>query len=160
MKQIYLTQNQIALVDDEDYEFLVNFNSWCATTHKRRKTFYAVSSKMVGDKCKNFFMHRLLLNISSNDLFVDHIDGNGLNNQRSNLRICTRNENQQNRPKNKNNKSGYKGVYWNTERGKWQADIMVDKKKVYLGRFDNVELAAKAYKDAALKYHAEYANIN
>jgi hypothetical protein len=159
MKQIYLTQNQIALVDDADYDFLINFNSWCATTHKRRKTFYAVSSKMIGDKCKNLFMHRLLLNITSNDLFVDHIDGNGLNNQRSNLRICTREQNQRNRPKNKNNKSGYKGVFWDKERNKWQAKIMVDKKPIYLGRFDDLELAGFVYQEAARKYHKEYACI-
>lgn len=158
MKQIYLTKNQVTLVDDADYDFLINFNSWCATTHKRRKTFYAISSKMVGDKCKNFFMHRLLLNVTSNDLFVDHIDGNGLNNQRNNLRICTRNQNQQNRPKNKNNKSGYKGVYWEKERNKWQAKIMVNKQNIYLGRFDDVELAAIAYKEACVKYHEQFAN--
>jgi len=159
MKQIALTQNQFAIVDDEDYDRIVSFNSWCASTHQRRKTFYAVSSRVVNGKCKLFRMHRLIMGVDDPHVFVDHIDGNGLNNQKSNLRICSKFQNQQNRPKNKNNSSGHKGVHRDKARDKWAAKIMVNRKNIALGRFDNLQAAVDAYKTACEKYHGEYSNI-
>lgn len=156
MKEIKLTQNKITLVDDDVYELIKN-KSWCAFTHKRRKTYYAVGTiKDENGKHKTIRLHRFILKVTDKNVFVDHIDGNGLNNQRGNLRISTREQNQQNRPKNKNNKSGYKGVYFDKAKNKWTSKIMVNRKAIHLGRFDDVKIAAKAYQDAALKYHGEF----
>lgn len=100
MKEIKLVNNnQVALVDDEDYEKVIGL------------TWYLQNKKYACYIIKNFaiFMHRLIMCAKEGQV-VDHIDGNGLNNQKTNLRICTQVENGANRSKNKNNKSGYKGV--------------------------------------------------
>ena len=153
MKQIPLTQGLFATIDDADYE-RVSQHKWCAHVRRIRKTSYAVS--YINGKLTS--LHRFIMGLEDGKVWVDHIDGNGLNNQRSNLRICTRNQNQQNRPKNKNNKSGHKGVFWDSSRSKWGCAIMVNRKKIMLGRFDDLEFAAFVYQEAARKYHGEFAN--
>lgn len=90
----------------------------------------------------------------------DHIDRNKHNNVPDNLRLATRSQNMANRPKNKNNSSGYKGVRWVNRPTPWQARITVDYKEVHLGSFNNIEQAAVAYNDAALKYFGEFACLN
>jgi hypothetical protein len=104
-------------------------------------------------------MHRVIMNAPSG-MLVDHRDGNGLNNQKSNLRICNRKQNQQNRPMNSNNKSGYKGVCWNKRSNKWRSGIRVDNKDIFLGSFFCLVKAAKAYDEAAKKYFGEFAYLN
>lgn len=153
MKEIKLTQNKIALVDDEDFDFLNQFK-WFA--HKVRHVYYADRDQ----DDKTIRMHRVLLNITDKNIHVDHIDGNGLNNQKSNLRISSPKENNRNRRLNKNNSSGYKGVSFDKKSKKWVAYIKINYKHITLGRFDTKETAAKAYNDAALLYHKEFAKIN
>src|SRR5690242_17796567 len=102
-------------------------------------------------------MHRVIMNASA-DIHVDRINGDGLDNRRENLRLCTRDENMMNRRKNSNNSSGYKGVDRN--KGKWRAYIQVDKKWIHLGYFSTAEQAAHAYDNAAKKYFGEFANTN
>lgn len=95
------------------------------------------------------------------DKFVDHKDGNQLNNQRFNLRLCTLSENQHNqRNFHQNTSSRYKGVHWNRARGKWHVQIGVNGKRLYLGLFSSEEAAALAYNEAAIKYHREFASLN
>jgi hypothetical protein len=91
---------------------------------------------------------------------VDHINGNGLDNRKSNLRLCERHENALNRVINYNNVSGYKGVSWFKPIKKWRAQIQYKKVVYYLGCFNKRIDAAKAYNAAALKYHGEFANLN
>jgi hypothetical protein len=91
---------------------------------------------------------------------IDHLDGNGLNNQRNNLRICTVSQNSMNRNKTVKNKSGFKGVIWWERNNTWKAEIRHNKNKIYLGYYKNIIDAAKAYNAAALKYHGEFANLN
>lgn len=105
-------------------------------------------------------MHRLILNVTDAIVFVDHIDGNGLNNQRSNLRACSNAENLMNRPANKNNTSGFKGVILDKTNGKWIAQIMLKRKHIGLGSYSNKIDAAKAYNDAAKIYFGEFAYLN
>jgi len=100
MKKIKLTKKQVALVDDSDYEELNRFK-WHA--RKTVKTFYAERTFTIGNgKRKNVFMHRYIMQ-TPKGFDTDHIDGNGLNNQRSNLRVCTRSENLRNQGKKPNN---------------------------------------------------------
>lgn len=90
---------------------------------------------------------------------IDHIDGNGLNNDIENLRAANHGQNQHNKGTQKNNTSGFKGVSWHKRDKKWQAFIKFDGKKRYLGSFDTPEAAHEAYKAAATKLHKEFARF-
>lgn len=157
MKQIPLTQGKFALVDDEDFEELSKVK-WRA--NKGGNTFYAIRSVYFDFISKSFLMHREILGLNYSEFHVDHIDGNGLNNQRSNLRICTHRENMMNRATNKNSTSHYKGVSWARDRKKWRAEIEVDAKRIKIGCFETEKYAARAYNEAAIKYHGEFARLN
>jgi len=104
-------------------------------------------------------MHRLILNVPEN-MQVDHINGNGLDNRKNNLRVCTSIENMRNMPLRKDTISGFKGVFWDSQSNKWQAQIYAKKRRFFLGRYLIKTDAALAYNKAALKYHGEFARIN
>ena len=101
-----------------------------------------------------FLMHRGYLPEQ-----IDHIDGNGLNNDIENLRAANHGQNQHNKGAQKNNTSGFKGVSWNKKSQKWQAFIKLDGKQRYLGYFDTPDAAHEAYKAAATKLHNEFARF-
>ncbi len=108
MKEILLTQNQVALVDDEDYENLSMYR-WYAVKQKHR--FYTVRSTPRPNRYRIYLHHEILKGKPESGFEVDHIDGNGLNNQKNNLRIVTRSQNAMNqRPT--IGSSGFKGIYW------------------------------------------------
>jgi len=127
-------------------------------------TVYACRMTPCGNgKQKAVLLHRVILALKlDRDLltgeYVDHKDGNGLNNTRGNLRLATREQNMANRRKHSNNTSGFKGVCWHKHKGKWQAQISVSGTIIHLGRFTSKEAAYAAYCDAAEKYHGEFAN--
>lgn len=151
MKKISLTKGEFALVDDEDFDYL---NKWkwhyCA--------FYACRSYNKGRKIG---MHREILKLYNSDLDVDHIDGNPLNNQKNNLRISTRSENNMNRNKTtRKNSSKYKGLVFYPKRNKFKVTINAHKKTYFIGYFRNEIDAAKAYNTAAIKYHGKFAKLN
>ena len=160
MKEIPLSQGMVALVDDEDFEWLNKFN-WYAC--KCRGKFYArrktQTSRAGGRKRKSttFYMHREIIKTA---LDIDHWDGNGLNNQRQNLRPCTESQNQMNRRNNGNSTSGYKGVSWHTRTGKRRATIRIGVKQAELGFYQSKEEAAIAYNEAAARYFGEFALAN
>lgn len=106
-------------------------------------------------------MHRAILNVPDG-LLVDHINHNGLDNRKANLRIATLQQNSWNaRPAIKNGKpKKYKGVNWDKDKQKWQANIYIESKLKHLGSFDNEKEAAKVYDTAAKKYRGEYAFLN
>ena len=153
MKEIQLTQGKVALVDDEDYEYLNQFKWHVSNDNYARRTIYK-------DKLyKALFMHREIMKVSKG-LLVDHINGNSLDNRKLNLRICTNSQNLMNRGKNKNNTSGYKGVRLINSNKKWRAQIQYKKIFYHLGCFEKRIDAAKAYNEAAIKFHGEFANLN
>ena len=151
-KQIRLSQGKFAIVDDEDFDFL-NQWKWCAA--KNRNTYYAYRA----DNGKNIYMHRLILNAPAG-IEVDHRHGNGLDNRRSEIRLCTHAENQHNYRKQSEATSQYKGITWNKHMKKWRVQIRSDGKHIDLGHFSNQIEAAHAYDEAARKYHGEFANTN
>lgn len=155
MKTIQLTQGMVAMVDDEDHERLSKHN-W--HTVKNGRTYYAGREVKVGGKRKHIWMHREVIT-TTNGKIVDHSDGNGLNNQKQNLRECTIAQNSRN-ARTRSNKSGYKGVYLNTKVMRWHVQITVEKKRVCVGMFGTKEEAARAYNEAARKYHGEFARLN
>jgi len=142
MKEISLTQGKIALVDDEDYEWVSQFK-WCVS--KPRNFFYAVSRI----KGKLLFMHRVIMKDKLKENFVvDHIDHDGLNNQRSNLRIVTNQENLMNRRDKNLCTSIYPGVSWKKSHKKYQSQMQKNGKDKNLGHFDDEIQAAIVYLQA------------
>jgi hypothetical protein len=157
MKKIKLTQGKYALVDDADFDALIGFK-WCA--YRSGKTFYAKrNERLPNGKLKDVDMHRILMG-SPVGMLVDHIDGDGLNNQRANLRVCTHAQNLRNRALPKNNKSGYRGVCWDKRINKWKASISCEGKNYNLGHFTAVEDAGIAYNKAAAELFGEFAFLN
>lgn len=151
IRQIPLTQGKHAIVDLENFERL---SQWSWYFHG----FYAVR-KPYNANGKCFMMHRLIIN-APEDMYVDHINGNGLDNRRSNLRLCTHTQNCMNSLRRKNKTSKYKGVSWSKEKEKWAVYISYYKKHSFVGRYDTEIEAALAYNEAALKYHGEFAKLN
>lgn len=96
-------------IDDADFDAVRSFN-WKSTSGGKNRTLYATAYIYADNKTYSYLLHRVILGLTDRKVLVDHIDGNGLNNKRDNLRICTHTENMRNRRKNKNNSSGFKGV--------------------------------------------------
>lgn len=155
-----LTQGKVATVDLEDWERMNTKYKWQA--QKSRNTFYAIRSisleKGRGCKKRTERMHRIIMGAKQGQI-IDHIDGNGLNNTRENLRFVTLSENQRNRRPNKNSYSGYKGVVKGTY-NKWYARIFINGETKFLGSFNSEIEAAVEYDKHAKKHYGEYAKLN
>lgn len=155
MKKIILSQGKVALVDDADYLELSKFKWFARRDHN---TFYAGRAvTTTPNKQKVVLMHR---EISGTRLKVDHKDGNGLNNQRHNLRAATTRQNGWNRRKISPASSKFKGVHWHRRDKKWQARIQVPGERNQLGYFQTEIEAAKAYDAAARRFFGEFAVLN
>lgn len=158
MRKIKLSQNKYALVDDEEYEYL---NQW-KWSYKKHEGYsgYAIRFDRVGGHNKSVRMHRLLMKTPAN-LDCDHINGNGLDNQKSNLRNCSHQNNQRNRKRNFNVLSKFKGVYLD-KRGKRNpsAQITIDAKTIRIGSFREERHAAIAYDLWARDIYGEFAQVN
>lgn len=158
MKEIKLTRGLVALVDDEDFDWLNQFR-WHVCISPKCRSIYAGAH--VGPQRKNRLMHRELLNLHDPQIHVDHRDGNGLNNQRSNLRIATRSQNQANRTSPRSDKtSRYKGVAWDKQQQMWRVQLKYCGRKHHLGRFYDETEAAKAYDNGARRIFGEFARPN
>lgn len=155
---IELTRGKSALVDACDYP-LVAGHRWVATPS--RNAWYAKATvRGLDGRRRSLQMHRVLLGLGSGDnRLVDHVDGNGLNNQRVNLRIATVSQNAMNSRKHASATSKFKGVSLH-ESGLWKASICVDGRVIYLGYFDDEDAAARAYNDAAIANHGNFACLN
>lgn len=156
LKEIPLTQGKTALVDELDYDFLMQWK-WSTYYQPRAHTWYAVRSVRVAGRRTSIQMHRVITD-APDGMEVDHQNHDGLDNQRGNLRVCTRADNQHNQRPCLNNTSGYKGV--SRRRGRWVAGIRCDGRRYNLGHFDTAEEAALAYNEAAARLHGEFAFLN
>ena len=156
MKKILLTQNKYAFVDDEDFENLNQYKWRYRLGYAVRTTLAKESSR---DQRRDIRMHRQIMNCDDN-LEVDHIDGNALNNIRSNLRTCTHGQNMSNRKSSNVSQSKYLGVSWHKGNKMWQANISSDgKQKNLCYSVDEIE-CAKAYDKAAKELHGVFARLN
>lgn len=148
MKQIELTKGKAAFVDDEDYERLSQYKwHFLNAGNGYARTW---------NGGKNTYMHKMLLQTSN---YVDHINGNGLDNRKENLRECTNSQNQGNVKKNKGT-SKYKGVH-KTKDGYFEAGLFISNKgRQYLGRFKSEDEAGHIYNKAAVQHFGEFAVLN
>lgn len=151
IRLIPLTQDQNAIVDAADYEWLCGWN-WHAHRDNKNQKFYAQRMSMR----KMIYMHQAIANRMDGEE-VDHRNGNTLDNRRVNLRRCSRAQNQRNRGKQANNTSGFKGVIRDNRRDGWQAQIRVNGRCKYLGLFQTPQEAAVAYQNAAKKFFGDFA---
>ena len=158
MREIALSQGKTAIVDNQDYDELAQYK-WRA--YKDRHTWYAMRNTPRGAGRRTVVqMHRQILGAGPGQQ-VDHWDGDGLNNQRENLRECTNQENAANQHhKTAGCTSRYKGVCWHERGGKWQALIRVNYRGVHLGYFDDEADAARAYNAAAVEFFGAFAYLN
>ena len=159
-RRIPLTQGKFAIVDPEDYEELARYK-WFAMRNKRG--FYAirmVKAKNGRGRRKKIRMHRQTLDVPD-DKFVDHINHNGLDNRKANLRIVTNMQNSWNKRKQRGNYSSqYKGVSWSKRVGKWHTEIYCRGTKIFIGYFDDEKAAARAYDARAAELYGDYASLN
>lgn len=160
MRKIKLANTvKFALISNIDFK-KVNKNRWYLTRNKNG-TFYASMFICKNGIISTKLMHRFILNLSFKNPSIDHKDRNGLNNQRNNLRVCTKSQNQQNRLKQaKKTSSKYKGVSWCKVNKKWRTQIIVLGKRISLKYHRNEIKAAKAYDKAAIKYFKSFSRTN
>ena len=154
MKEIQLNRGMVALVDDEDFE-RVNQFKWYAKKSKR--TYYAVHTIHKHGKIK---MHRFILNVNNADIQVDHVDRNGVNNQKENMRLCTNRQNTYNKSPKPNCSSKFKGVSILKNKKSYRARINKGEKLIHLGCFEVEEDAARMYDKIAKELFGEFAYLN
>lgn len=160
MKTIPLTKGKFATIDDEDYS-KVSHLSWYASKEKNGLWYARAYLGRGYKKYSSIRMHRLILGMNKQDKRqVDHLNSNGLDNRKHNLRIATNAQNSMNRRKQKGCSSIYKGVYWNKVNRRWLAYIYLNRKKISLGSFIDEKSAAQAYNNKAKELFGEYALLN
>ena len=154
IRTIPVGKGKVCTVDEADFADLSRF-SWFLTPRG-----YVFRTEYRGDLCRRYHsLHRQIMGLTHGDKrCVDHINGDRLDNRRSNLRVCTYQENQRNVGRVSRNKSGFKGVCWYSRERKWVAKITADKRTRVLGYFDDPELAREVYCLAADLLHGEFAN--
>lgn len=159
MKIVPVTPNTFAIVDDDDYGMVIR-RRWSLNGKGDRG--YPQSWSRGGAKSRTrVLMHRMILNPPA-DAWVDHLNGNRLDNRRSNLRVCDASQNGANRSKANRRKhtSRFKGVCRDSARNLWAARIEARGKQIYLGRYEQEEDAARAYDNAAKEHFGEFAYLN
>lgn len=157
MKEIFLTKGMVAIVDDDDYNQLSKYK-WQAEFRADR--WYARRRKPNSEGGKCIYMHREIMNPNQDEV-VDHINGNGLDNRRENIRTCTRKQNQWNTKRQKNNRSSqFVGVHFDKSRNKFVASIGYNYRVIYCGRYDTEIEAAIAFNKKAIEIKGEFAHLN
>jgi hypothetical protein len=153
-QEIRLSQGKVAIVDDADYE-LVGGHKWSALRRRGGRYYYAIR----GINGRSVAMHRLIMDAPP-ALFVDHINGDGLDNRRANLRLCTNAQNLWNSKRSSSNKTGFRGVCLDTQNRLYRAYINANGKRIYLGYYHLPEDAAIARDRACSELHGEFARLN
>lgn len=158
MVELPLSRGMVALIDDSDFR-LVGGRKWYAKTFENGTYAAHTEYGSSGRTGRTLLLHRVLMGAKAGE-FVDHRNGDTLDNQRGNLRITTNAQNCQNQKLRSNNTSGYKGVTFHPNNKNWVAKIHANNKAIHVGVFQTSEEAALAYNEAALKYHGEFARLN
>lgn len=151
MKEIILTQNRYAIVDDDDYEILNKYKWYYKTPYAARRV-KGIRNKVI--------MHRVIMGEIPEGLEVDHINGNKLDNRKCNLRVCRSCDNSKNVSKTPGCSSKFKGVSWASARKRWRVEIKSGFNRYRLGSFKSEIEAAIAYNKKAIEVHGEFAKLN
>jgi hypothetical protein len=155
MKTIKLTNGADCLIDDEDFE---RVSAWGWMAHEVSPGRFYVRRTTYRDRV---YLHRFILGLTKADGEIDHRNGNTLDNTRENLRPCTSTQNKANMRLRCDNRTGYKGVFWRADRGKYIAYIRGGGRgRKYLGHFLTAKDAALAYNEAARQEYGEFARLN
>lgn len=161
--QIPLTKGFYCIIDKDDYPLISQCRWQAKLANRFNKTPYAHSGATKRpDGTRNterVLMHRFILGLTKNDPDVDHRNGNGLDNRRCNLRLCSSSQNAANQEKHRYNTSGFKGVVLRPS-GKWAVRLMLNGKFINRGGFSTAEAAARAYDDILRSAHGEFARLN
>jgi len=158
-RRIPLTHGKYAIVDTDDYDWLSKYK-WYVV--KGGNTFYAVRGQWSKTQKRRLTisMHRIIIDVPEG-MFVDHINHNGLDNRKANLRLATPADNARYARYPKiNTSSKYRGVWYIKQRKKWRATIVVNRKRKHLGYFKHEIDAARAYDQAAKLYYGDFAILN
>jgi hypothetical protein len=154
MTVIFTSKGEKVSIDDEDYERISKHGWWVDNRG------YVRTEKRSRGRRSAILMHRFVLNLSFGDgRVVDHISGIKTDNRRCNLRICTPTQNQHNQKRRTDNTTGYKGVVFRPDCGRFRSRITINGKKKNLGLFDSAEEAHAAYCAAAIEFFGEFANF-
>jgi hypothetical protein len=152
---IPLSNGQFATIDAVDVPLVEGYN-WTAAV--RKHTTYVERNSVTGGVRKIVLLHRVIAG-TPDGMFTDHINGDGLDNRRCNLRVVDKVQNGRNQKVTERNTSGFKGVTWDSQRGKWRSQIVVDHKQRYLGLYLNPEDAHAAYAKASAELHGEFGRL-
>lgn len=143
---------------DDDMFGILSQNKWYIDKRGYARRTYKINGSLITE-----MLHQIVLHLpNGSPLMVDHINGNRLDNRRENLRVATKAQNGHNQGIQRTNTSGYKGVTFHSGRGlgKWVAQIRVNGKRIHIGVFDDIHIAAHEYNKACIKYHGEFARLN
>lgn len=157
-------RGQVALVDEEDWEHVKVYDWYC---FRVRHVWYVATDRIKDGRAKRTYLHQFIMNAPPKSE-VDHINNNGLDNRRQNLRIVSHQQNLANQKLSEANTSGYKGVTLDRRTKKdgtpltpaWMAQTKYNGKRIYLGKFSSPEAAARAYDRKMLELHGEHAKTN
>jgi hypothetical protein len=156
-REIPLTQGQVALIDDEDFDLVAQYK-WYAWWNPHTKSFYATTTIRKPDgKWTTIYMHRLIMNAPKGK-HVDHIFHLTLDNRKSELRLCTPSQNAHNSVKRTDNTSGFKGVCFDRRAQKWVAHIQTNGKQKHIGYYATAELANAACMESRPELHGTFMN--
>ena len=158
VKTIPLTQGKVALVDDEDYEELKKYKWFAQKDHNWNRWYAIRKTRDKNRKRKSIRMHQQITGFKYK--IIDHINHDGIDNRKCNLRACTHSQNKKNSNLYKNNKSGLNGVSWFKTNKKWHAQICKDKTVIHLGYFKNKNDAGRAVDKKAKELFGEFTVLN
>lgn len=144
---VFTSNNNIILIDTEDFHLIKDY-CWNITLNEYAQARDCSNGSLV-------LMHRIITN-APNDKIVDHKNHNTLDNRKNNLRVCDYENNNANQLLSKNNTSGYKGVYWDKEKNKWEVKIGFKSKNLHIGYYENIKDAIKSRLQAEIKYFGEF----
>lgn len=159
MKTIELTQGKSAIVDDADYEWISAHRWYFVDSGKHGYGHAARQVRVDSGGWRQVRMHREIVGAKAGEQ-VDHINGDPLDNRRSNLRICNNAQNRANMHRKRRSSSRYKGVHWHKRDRRWVATITINGQRIALGSYTDEEEAARAYDRAAPEVFGEFARTN
>lgn len=158
-KLIPLSLGKFSIVDIDDYQWIVNWPYKWRCVSQKYTNYADTHCGYFNGKEVRISLHRMIMCVPDG-MQVDHVNGDGLDNRRCNLRICTARQNCQNRTKNTKYSSKYKGAVWREQTKRWRCLMRINGKMTEIGTFKTELEAAKAYNEAAIKYFGEYARLN